>query len=124
MATPPATVARKNGVATDENANSAPNSRCRANVVLALRNANPAPRPMMPSAATVSGMYIVDVIAANTGGNPVHSSTITKISQTWLASQTGPIECSISLRCGQPLRAPPATRSQNPPPKSAPPSSA
>ena len=34
-------------------------------------------------------------MAAKPVENAVHSTTSTKISQTWLASQTGPIECSI-----------------------------
>ena len=46
---------------------------------------------MMPTAAAVSGTYSVDMIAAKAVGNPVHSTTSTKISQTWLASHTGPI---------------------------------
>jgi hypothetical protein len=77
-----------------------------------------------PNAARVRGMIMVDITAANTGGNPVQSTTRAKISQTWLASHTGPIECSISSRWAQPRRAPPANRSQNPAPKSAPPSRA
>ena len=42
------------------------------------------------------------------------------MSQTWLASHTGPIEWSITSRGRFPRSAPPATRSQNPAPKSAP----
>ena len=61
-----------------------------------LRNANAAPRAIIPKAASVSGTYSVDATAANPAGNPVHSTTSTKISQTWLASQTGPIACSIT----------------------------
>ena len=51
-------------------------------------------------------------------------TTKTKISQTWLASQTGPIECSIRARGRAPRSGPPAVRSQNPAPKSAPPNTA
>ena len=47
-----------------------------------------------------------------------------KISHTWLASHTGPIEWSITSRGRSPRSAPPATRSQNPAPKSAPPKTA
>ncbi len=50
--------------------------------------------------------------------------TSTKISQTWLASHTGPIECSIRLRWLAPRFELPARRSQMPAPKSAPASSA
>ena len=57
-------------------------------------------------------------------GKPVQKITRTKISQTWLASQTGPIERLISPRTRAPRSAPPAVRSQNPAPKSAPPSTA
>ncbi len=47
-----------------------------------------------------------------------------KISQTWLASQTGVSERWISARGRAPFSASPAIRSQNPPPKSAPPNNA
>ncbi len=75
---------------------------------------------MIPSAAAVSGMYSVDMTAAKTGEKPVHSTTRTKISQTWLVSHTGPRACSISDRVRRPFSALPANRSQKPPPKSAP----
>ena len=123
-ATPPTTEPRKYGVITDDDANATPNSRRWPTVREALRNANAAPRRMMPTAASVSGTYSVDMIGANALGNPVHSVTSTKINHTWLASHTGPIDSSISARVGAPRRAPPATRSQKPAPKSAPASSA
>ena len=63
-------------------------------------------------------------MAANAGGNAVHSSTRTKTSQTWLPSQTGVMDSSMSSRGAAPRSAPPASRSQIPPPKSAPPNSA
>ena len=69
-------------------------------------------------------MYRVDMIEAKAVGNPVQSMTRTKISQTWLASHTGPIECSIRGRWRPRRWAPPAIRSQAPAPKSAPPSRA
>jgi hypothetical protein len=119
-ATPPAIAPRKNGVTTDENANAAPNIRCCHTSVAAFRNANAEPRAITPSATSVSGMYRVEAIDANSGGNAVHISTRTKISQTWLASHTGPIECSISARRPAPRRVVPASRSQAPAPKSAP----
>ena len=123
-ATAPATVPRKNGVSTLERAKAAPNSRLRVSSSTDLRNAKAAPRAMIPTAARVRGMYKVEAMAANTGGKAVHSTTSTKISHTWLASHTGPIECSIRPRWGAPARLPPASRSQTPPPKSAPPNSA
>ena len=69
-------------------------------------------------------MKSVEKIDANAVENPVHSTTRTKISQTWLASQTGPIAQSISSRARRPRPPPPATRLQNPAPKSAPPNTA
>ena len=86
-----------------------------------LRNAKLDPRRTIPNAARVSGTNSVRVIDAYASEKPVHSTTKTKISQTWLASQTGPIEWSITSRGRSPRAAPPATRSQNPAPKSAPP---
>jgi hypothetical protein len=47
-------------------------------------------------------MYRVEAIAANAGGNAVQSTTRTKTSQTWLASQTGAIDLSIRSRCRRP----------------------
>src|SRR3954468_5392099 len=58
--------------------------------------------------------------AANAGGNAEKSSTTARISQTWLASQIGPMAFSITVRCSA-RRGPVASRSQTPPPKSAPP---
>ena len=46
----------------------------------------------MPSAASESGTKSVSMIDANASENAVHSTTRQKISQTWLASHTGPIE--------------------------------
>jgi len=71
-----------NGVSTDDDANVTPKNRRNGSVPEALRNANAAPRKMMPTAASVSGMHSVDMIAANATGNAVHSVTSTKISQT------------------------------------------
>ena len=123
-ATPPTTAPRKYGVTSDDTANAAPRKRRIGSVVMLLRKANAAPRAIIPKAARVSGTYSVDATGVNPAGNPVHSTTSTKISQTWLASQTGPIACSITARWGAPRRVPPARRSQMPAPKSAPPNSA
>src|SRR5919106_1276089 len=46
---------------------------------------------MIPSAATKSGIASVEKIDANTRGYAVQQTTSTNTSQTWLASQTGPI---------------------------------
>ena len=69
-------------------------------------------------------MNSVEKIASNADGKPVQSTTSTKISQTWLASQTGPIAQSISSRGRRPRSPPPASRLQRPAPKSAPPKTA
>jgi hypothetical protein len=98
VATPPATVPRKNGVTTEEAAKLAPKMRFSQRASVTLRKANAAPRMITPNAARVSGMMSVDITDANASGNPVQSTTTTKISQTWLASQIGPMECSIRLR--------------------------
>ena len=69
-------------------------------------------------------MNSVEKIASNADEKPVQSTTSTKISQTWLASQTGPIAQSISSRGRRPRSPPPASRLQSPAPKSAPPNTA
>ena len=69
-------------------------------------------------------MNSVEKMAANADEKPVQSTTRTKISHTWLASQTGPIAQSISSRARRPRSPPPATRLQKPAPKSAPPNTA
>ena len=79
---------------------------------------------MIPIAAMNSGMYSVEKIEPNATGNAVQTITSTKISQTWLASQTGAIERWIIPRTRAPREAPPAVRSQKPAPKSAEPSTA
>ncbi len=109
---------------SDEIANAAPSRRRIGRVVMLLRNANAAPRAIMPNAAIVSGAYSVEATGVKPAGNPVHSTTSTKISQTWLASHTGPIACSITARWRAPPLVPPASRSQMPAPKSAPAKSA
>ena len=69
-------------------------------------------------------MNNVEKIASNADEKPVHSTTSTKISQTWLASHTGPIAQSMSSRGRRPRSLPPASRLQTPAPKSAPPKTA
>ena len=123
-ATAPATVPRKNGVISDAPAKTTPNSRACAIVAAYLRNAKAAPRSTMPSSANSIGKIKVFMAAANASGNPVHHVTSTKISQTWLASQTGPMLWSIWVRSSAPRASPPAVRSKKPDPKSAPPNKA
>ena len=47
-------------------------------------------------------MNSVDMTDSKATEKPVHSTTSTKISQTWLASQTGPMARSISARARRP----------------------
>ena len=69
-------------------------------------------------------MNSVDMIDAKAVGKAVHSTTSTKISHTWLASQTGPIAQSIRARGRLPRSPPPASSDHRPAPKSAPPNTA
>ena len=114
----------KKGVISEAEAKIAPVSRSVCSRWAVCRKANPTPRKTMPSRDRLSGTNSAVMIAANATGNAVHSSTRMKISQTWLASQTGVMDSSMSSRGALPRSAPPATRSQIPPPKSAPPNSA
>ena len=112
----------KNGVSSEEKANTAPRARCRLSRETSLRNAKPAPRSTIPSTASQIGSAAAVITAANASGKAVQKMTRAKMSQTWLASHTGVIDSSISRRGARPRRSPPATRSHSPPPKSAPPS--
>ena len=108
----PTTVPMKNGVSSDESPKSAWET-LRSRALGASRwKANPAPRRTMPKAARLRGMNRVEKIAAKAAENAVQSTTSTKISQTWLASQTGPIAQSISPRAR--LAALPAPGEQGP----------
>ena len=81
-------------MSTEARAKVAPSTRASPMVAAWPRNANAAPRKMIPTAARKSGTYRVDATDANATGKAVQKITSTKISQTWLASQTGLIECS------------------------------
>ena len=124
VATAPTTVPMKNGVISEETANNAPVNRCSRSRCAVCRKANPTPRRTIPSRDRLSGTNSAVMMAANAGGNAVHNSTRMKISHTWLASQTGVMDSSMSSRGDAPRWALPASRSQIPPPKSAPPNSA
>src|SRR3954451_25124683 len=117
----PATAPRQKGTSTEDRANAAPKFRRSRVRNTAFRNAKPAPRSTMPNAARVSGTNRVRVIEAYAVGKQVQSTTNVKINHTWLASHTGPIEWSMTSRGRWPRSASPATRSQKPAPKSAPP---
>ena len=123
-ATPPSAAPRKNGMSTEEKAKMAPRKRASRIVAAWPRRAKAAPRKMIPSAARKRGMERVENIDPKATGNAVQMITSTKMSQTWLASHTGLIERWIIPRTAPPRRVPPAVRSQKPPPKSAPPSTA
>ena len=69
-------------------------------------------------------MNRVEKIAAKAAEKAVQSTTSTKISQTWFASQTGPMAQSISSRTRLPRSPLPANSDQKPAPKSAPPKTA
>ena len=86
------------------------------------RNAKAAPRNTIPATAMLNGTYSATPSAANAAGKAANSAVTTKISQTWFASQTGPIASAISARSRSRV-GPRARRSHTPPPKSAPPSS-
>ena len=88
------------------------------------RNAKLAPRATIPSAATLSGTNNVVKMAAKAAGKPVQSTTSAMISQTWLDSHTGVMDRSMRCLGAAPRAADPASRSQIPPPKSAPASAA
>ena len=120
----PAIAPKQYGTITEEMAKAAPKLRRSRVRKTALRKAKLDPRNTIPKAANVSGTNSVKVIDAKASENPVHSTTRQKINQTWLASHTGPIEWSITSRGRSPAAGPPATRSQNPAPKSAPPKTA
>src|SRR5262245_39786382 len=107
----PATAPMQYGTRTDENAKTAPRARRSRVRNTLLRNAKLEPRITIPSAASVSGTNSVRVIDANASENAVQSTTRQKMSQTWFASQTGPIEWSTSARGFAPRSGPPATRS-------------
>src|SRR5213596_2144926 len=77
---------------------------------------------MIPIAATNSGTLSVEATEASTDGYAVHATTITKMSQTWLASQTGPIAWRACSRSASSRRW--DSRIQMPAPKSAPASTA
>ncbi len=71
-ATPPATAPRKNGVISDAPAKAAPKNLAPASVAAHLRKAKPLPLKMIPKAAAVSGIHIVEAIDANGSGKAVH----------------------------------------------------
>src|SRR5215475_6382303 len=106
----PATAPKQYGTITDEIANAAPKFRRSAVRNTTLRNAKLEPRNTMPTAASVSGTNSVSVIAEYAVENAVHNTTKQKISHTWFASHTGPIEWSMSSRGSSPRVAPPAMR--------------
>ena len=69
------------------------------------RKVNAEPRSTTPIRNSVSGTCSATEIAANAGGKPVNRMTTTRISQTWFASQIGPIAASTARRCAAAPRA-------------------
>src|ERR1044072_2482276 len=92
----PATAPMQYGTRIDEDAKAAPKFRRDDVRCTSLRNAKLEPRRTMPSAARLRGTKRVSVIEANAAENAVHRTTSVKISHTWLASQTGPIDAWMS----------------------------
>jgi hypothetical protein len=88
-AIPPTAAPSANGVRTDEIAETASTRRCSRALAVPDRSAYAVPRRMMPTPAISSGTDSVDAIEPNATGYAVQSTVMTKISQTWLASQTG-----------------------------------
>ena len=100
----------------------APNSRlsmarARAGVPGLARRPSAALRSTIASSAIVSGASSAVPRAEKAAGKAEKRIVIEKISQTWLASQTGPIVAAIAWRSASRL---PASRSRMPAPKSAP----
>ena len=62
------------------------------------RKVKAAPRSTMPNKRRVSGMNSVVEMAAKARGKPVKTTTMTRMSQTWFASQMGPMAPSIRSR--------------------------
>jgi hypothetical protein len=81
-----------NGVKTDDSPKTMSISRWSSGPFDAPCSAYAVPRRISPIAARNSGTTSVIDTAANTLGYAVHSTVSTKISQTWLASHTGPID--------------------------------
>jgi hypothetical protein len=75
---------------------------------------------MMPSRARNSGTARLEKTEPKKVGYPVHSTVITRMSQTWLASQTGAMARWAWSRISRPCALVPASSCQNPAPKSAP----
>ena len=123
-AMPPTTVPRKNGVMMDATPNATALGHSNHVPRASGRNAYDEPRRMMPNAARNSGTYMVLITDAKASGNDVHMTTSVKMSHTWLASHTGPIDECSSARMRSARRPRPAMRSHAPVPKSAPPSTA
>jgi hypothetical protein len=80
-----------------------------------VRNVKAEPRSTMPISSRVKGICSAVAIVEKAGGKPVKRMTKTRISQTWFASQTGPMASAINARCFAP-RFPRANKSHTPPP--------
>ena len=81
-----------NGASSDATANSVSILASSRSERPAERSAYAAPRKMIPIPAANNGIESVEAIEPNAIGYAVQNTVRTKISHTWLASQTGAIE--------------------------------
>jgi hypothetical protein len=81
------------------------------------------PRTTMATTASVAGTKTTVPSAPNARGKAEKKAVTTKISHTWLASQTGPMDLVIARRWAAAML-PRASRCRIPAPKSAPPRTA
>lgn len=120
----PATLPSKTGVTMLEPENTRDQARFVSSVWMPYEwKAKAAPRNTMPSVASAIGMCSAMLIAENAREKAENITTITKMSQMWLASQIGAIACRSASRCCA-LRGPRASRCHTPAPRSGPPVSA
>jgi hypothetical protein len=98
-ATAPTQTPRSTGVTTLAMANIVPHRRWVSLRSLPYeRKVNAEPRSTMPMSMSESGMCSAMPSAANAGGKQVKRRTTTMMSQTWFASQMGPMAWAMSER--------------------------
>ena len=122
----PTTVPMKNGVSTDETANSAlRHAPARGPAARACGRRSPAPRSTIPSAARLSGMNSVEMIDPKASGNAVqqHDQHEDQPDVVRLPDRADrPVDQLRGAACR--VSPPPASSVQRPAPKSAPPKTA
>jgi hypothetical protein len=92
VAIAPTAAPRANGVRIDENEKIVSIRASSRSVEAPARNAYVPPRKMIPNSAMKRTTASVEAIDPNALGYEVQNTVRTKISHTWLASHTGPIE--------------------------------